>query len=1415
MELNKTKGFLHTHTERSRMDSGARFADIAKKAKELGADTVAVTDHGVLSGIEDAKIAFRAQGVKLIPGVEAYVEEDEESLTKRMHLILLAKDDIGYKAICKAVTESNKRLRGTFKAPCMNKDILHKYFGKGQMGHNHVFTTSACIGGVINSILLLNDKIKKEEQKLINKKNNIAVSEEMIADTKKMIKDSSDKIIKLKEAKAETERIAKRTFKKRENQLAKITDPDEHNEFLKVLNDDKEESKKAVEKLLILRNDIKTEKTRLTKNNNALKDLLEKMKKYTLITQKIQALHYYSEDELYAKAKAEALNYQNIFGKQHFLLEIQYHGIDAEKYAMPIIAKIAKDTNIPLIAANDSHMVSGTDKERLQRQLLRSLAYGKFEEEIPGDSELYMKSNEELLQWLSKIIPRDEAIGAINNIDIICNACNVEFKHEDHYPKFASYNGETADEMLDDAIKVGIRRRFPSGMDQKHIDRLKRELNTIQTMGYSDYHLIVQDFLTYGRLLGYVPEDKIFDAPLTIESLRQWIKENGWKNPGLTIGPGRGSAGGSLACYILGITNLDPLDYNLLFERFLNVERVSMPDIDSDLAYNVREQVIKYVTNKYGQNAVCGIMTVDSQKPRGAIRMAARFYGSRKDGRERTAIGDYLANKVPKEPGTTFKTLIDPDKDNSDTVYEYVYSQIAGITAEPGEDLAVKKDEAYKIMEWAEIIEGSFTAYGAHAAGVVISDNQDISDYTPLRWNTTKNQWTTQCNMTQVEKNGLLKMDFLGLVTLNIFTFTLKSIEKRTGKIIDLLACDRNDAKVFKHIFQNGNTNAIFQVESPGMKNMLIKLHPTRFEDLILAISIFRPGPMAFIPEIIDWKWYNEAKVNGQPTWKHYKGNELIMESIDTLPQSSISLYGKIPALDAILSPTYGCPVYQEQIMQIFQEMAGYSLGQADLVRRAMSHKQDAEIAKERQSFIHGDPNRNIEGAVAKHGVSVKDANALFDQMMPFAKYGFNKSHAASYALNAYLEAYLKYYYPIDFFAGTLTWTTTDKLPNLINNAKQNNVKILCPDINISDTSFKIQDDNIIFGLSMIKQVGKTAADIEEARKAGPFRSFYDFYSRVKPDASSLSNLIDTGALDRFNSNRQALHLEANRLKALGQSIAGKTKNIDMNLVLKELVTCCDNDDDFQAMQEEKLGKIKLKKWTAPEKMQDKIDKYNADIEALTNEMSVSEFQDPKEDKVKKLNLEKELLGTFLSGNPMDEYPEPKLLGTVPISDINLETKVFIGVISNFEIKFRKKDGAPMAFFDVEDKSGSIHVCCFNQAFERLKESLDNGKILKFIGVVNDDNDEYQFYLENIRSINTIENTVLYNATYTVKNTIAMNKIAQVLKPYKSDNGIYTLVIAFKNYDDNGHEFYEPEYSSIANCLLSDKVLELPNVSVI
>ena len=226
MELNKTKGFLHTHTERSRMDSGARFADIAKKAKELGADTVAVTDHGVLSGIEDAKIAFRAQGVKLIPGVEAYVEEDEESLTKRMHLILLAKDDIGYKAICKAVTESNKRLRGTFKAPCMNKDILHKYFGKGQMGHNHVFATSACIGGVINSILLLNDKIKKEEQKLINKKNNIAVSEEMIADTKKMIKDSSDKIIKLKEAKAETERIAKRTFKKRENQLAKITDPD-------------------------------------------------------------------------------------------------------------------------------------------------------------------------------------------------------------------------------------------------------------------------------------------------------------------------------------------------------------------------------------------------------------------------------------------------------------------------------------------------------------------------------------------------------------------------------------------------------------------------------------------------------------------------------------------------------------------------------------------------------------------------------------------------------------------------------------------------------------------------------------------------------------------------------------------------------------------------------------------------------------------------------------------------------------------------------------------------------------------------------------------------------------------------------------------------------------------------------------
>ncbi|MGN0241609.1 MAG: DNA polymerase III subunit alpha, partial [Candidatus Weimeria sp.] len=501
----------------------------------------------------------------------------------------------------------------------------------------------------------------------------------------------------------------------------------------------------------------------------------------------------------------------------------------------------------------------------------------------------------------------------------------------------------------------------------------------------------------------------------------------------------RGSDGGSLVCYLLGITNLDPIKHGLLFERFLNKERVSMPDIDSDISADTRQKVIEHCKYVYGDKAVCGIMTCTFLAPKGAIDTAAKYYSMYKykdTDNHFLSLGREMAELVPEEPNTAFKSTVDKNtgKLSCDEGAVTVKDYLNGVYK--------NNPDALNILKWAYTIEGIFTGYGAHAAGIVITEKgSDVSDVLPLKYNSKLGMMTTQCTKEDVEANGLLKFDFLGLKTLDIISETLFMIQARTGKGIDVLKLDIADKNVYEKIFQTGNTGAVFQFESDGMKKMLKSFKPSCFADLVLLVAAYRPGPMQFLDDII-------AVKNGR-------------KEITYLT----------PKLEPILKNTYGAIIYQEQVMKICQDLAGYSLGGADLVRRAMSKKKAEKLAHERDAFIHGDKERGISGCVA-NGIPEKVADKIFDQMMDFASYAFNKSHAAAYAYNSYVTAWLKCYYPAEFYAAALNWASDpDKFKALLKDAKSYGIKVLPPDINASEKEFTVENGKIRFALSKIKGV--------------------------------------------------------------------------------------------------------------------------------------------------------------------------------------------------------------------------------------------------------------------------------------------------------------------------------------------------------
>jgi DNA polymerase-3 subunit alpha len=783
-----------------------------------------------------------------------------------------------------------------------------------------------------------------------------------------------------------------------------------------------------------------------------------------------------------------------------------------------------------------------------------------------------------------------------------------------------------------------------------------------------------------------------------------------------------------------------------------------MPDIDSDFASECRGLVIEYVKKKYGKNAVCCIATKATQAAKGAVRNCARLLGSElyKDTKTFLSLGDQIAKQIPNKPNTSFKDKVK---------FEYnghTYADIDDLNMVEGTNFNEKElpeevkfetlgqqlinqfsdnANAVKIIKNAMLVEGTSTHYGMHAAGVIISDNNDISDYVPLMWDEKNQVWKSQCDMVEAEENGLLKMDFLGLEQLSIITKALRLIKKRTGKAIDIEKV-AIEANVLKDIYQKGLTNSIFQFESGGMKKMLRQFKPDTIEDVILLNAAYRPGPMQYLPKIIAIKQGKEVQ--------------------DYL----------VPELEPILKNTYGSIIYQEQVMRICQDLAGFTLGGADMVRRYMSKKKADKLEHEREAFINGDPERSIKGCVG-NGIDATDANELFDQMMDFAAYAFNKSHACAYSFVSYYTAWLKDHYPTEYLCADMDSIILDKIPGRIEDCKKFGIKVLSPNINKSMIGFSVDDKDILFGLGSIKNVGSSAeAIIREREENGAFLSFKDFLKRGHVKKDSTESLIKAGALDCFCDNRLAMLKVMPTLLDSIKKINDKTKTVNgKKAELAELEATANHDTkEYQ----KKVASLNRSIQTAEKAIED----ANLAFEAVIVP-SISE------DKKERLTAEKELIGVYVSAHPLDEYDSPEKLGATPIADLEpaKEVKIF-GIMKNVRKTVRKKDGAPMAFFQLEDKTEVVDVNCYTKAFAEYGIFVEEDAVVMITGSCNQEDafngeEDEKVLKVNVTSIEVVKPTrpsVLIHCDDITEWT----EIYKKLEPYKVSDG-YTLVVHFRN----------------------------------
>lgn len=1126
MDDNENKKFthLHVHTEYSLLDGSAKIGELVMRAKELGMDSLAITDHGAMYGaIEFYKAALEA-GIKPIIGCEVYVApksrliKDSSASFNYYHLVLLAENNEGYQNLIKIV--SYGFIDGFYYKPRVDTDILRKY-SKG------IIAGSACLAGPVA-------------------RNILQVS--------------------------------------------------------------------------------------------------------------------------YDKAKEVALEYDEIFGRGNFFLEMQDHGIKEQKIVNQQLMRMHKETGIPMICTNDSHYIYKEDSKPHDILLCIQTAKTVNDENRMRyeGSEFYLKSPEEMYE----LFPYAE--DALENTNKIAERCNVDFKfHELKLPKFDVPDGKTSNEYLREICNEGFDRLYinPS---QELKDRLNYELDTIETMGFVDYFLITWDFIKFS------------------------------KDNGIIVGPGRGSAAGSIVSYCLQITTIDPIKYDLIFERFLNPERVSMPDIDIDFCYERRQEVIDYVKRKYGDDHVAQIITFGTLAARAAIKDVGRALAMP------YAEVDRVSKMIPFELNITIKKALKMNP----------------------ELLRIYNDEAdvKYLVDMSMRLEGLPRHSSTHAAGVVIC-SQPVMEYVPL--NSNDGTISTQYTMTILEELGILKMDFLGLRTLTVIQNAVKEIKRIYGIDIDFNSMGDDDPKVYELIAQ-GKTEGVFQLESSGMKQFMRDLQPSRIDDLIAGISLYRPGPMDFIPKYVKGK-----KNQNDIRYTH-------------------------EALKSILNTTYGCIVYQEQVMQIVRDLAGYSLGRSDLVRRAMSKKKTSVMAEERKNFVYGIGDE-VPGCV-KNGIPAEAAEKIFDEMTDFAKYAFNKSHAACYAVVGYQTAWLKAHYPVEFMAALMTsvMDNSDKVSGYIEECRKMGVGLVPPDINEGYGQFSVSDGKIRFGLAAIKNVGRNTinAIVAERERGGLFTSFTEFCNRMdngELNKRCIESFIKAGVFTSLGGLRsQYMSVYKNILDSIGQA---KKNNIEGQLNLFDM-----GDDD-----------------------------------SSTNNSYVDNLPNIKEYHVNDmLAMEKEVLGIYVSGHPLSEY-ENILRKRVSCSSLDFiqsdfedgfegGSKIYDGanvaiggIIISKSVKYTKNNKA-MAFIKIEDMNGVVEVIIFTKEYERFSRYLEEEKVVIVEGRASISQDEESKII--CTKITPIEDIIKREATakentkeavigIILGNNINLEDVIPLLQRHSGENPVY------------------------------------------
>ena len=909
---------------------------------------------------------------------------------------------------------------------------------------------------------------------------------------------------------------------------------------------------------------------------------------------------------LYEEAKKTALEYQEIFGEGNFFLELQDHGIPEQGLVNQQLFKMSEETGIELVATNDIHYTYAEDAK--PHDILLCIQTGKKlsdENRMRYDGgQYYVKSEEEML----RLFPY--AKQALENTQKIADRCHVEIEFGvTKLPKYDVPDGYTSWEYLQKLCYEGLEKRYGDPSEELK-NRLSYELETIHQMGYVDYFLIVWDFIKYA------------------------------KDHGISVGPGRGSAAGSIVSYCLEITTIDPIRYQLLFERFLNPERVSMPDIDVDFCYERRQEVIDYVTRKYGKDCVAQIVTFGTLAARGVIRDVGRVMDLP------YAYVDSISKMIPQELGITIDKALKMNPD-----LKKLYDTDETVT---------------NLIDMAKRLEGLPRHCSMHAAGVVICQ-KPVDEYVPLS-RAADGTITTQFIMTTLEELGLLKMDFLGLRTLTVIQNAVL-LARRKQPELNINQIDYNDQKVLDYI-GTGKTDGVFQLESAGMKGFMKELKPHNLEDVIAGISLYRPGPMDFIPQYIRGK------------------------------NDSSSITYDCPQLEPILAPTYGCIVYQEQVMQIVRDLAGYSLGRSDLLRRAMSKKKAAVMEKERKIFIYGDEETGVPGCI-KNGIDEQTANKIYDEMIDFAKYAFNKSHAAAYAVVSYQTAWLKYYFPVEYMAALMTSVIDNpsKVSEYIYACRQMNIKILPPDINKGEANFSVDGGDIRYGLAAIKSIGRPVikAIVEDREELGLFQNLENFITRLSAknilNKRTIENLIKAGALDTLGGTRkQFMSIYVQIVDHVTQE---KKNSMVGQMTLFDLVSE-DQKEEFQI------------------RMPD-----------------VGEYS-----KETLLAFEKEVLGIYVSGHPLEAYEEKwkkSISATTADFQLDEETghtkvhdgakEIIGGMITEKTIKHTKTNQM-MAFITVEDLLGTVEVVVFPRDYEKNRDYLEVDSKVFVRGRVSEEDDK-------------------------------------------------------------------------------------------